>query len=414
MEFSRLNVINKLFQKNSALLIRIVFVTRIIISHMSEVPPDSYNPEAMATQQQYSPVSQQVQSEIDKWVTTANLNIHIVKCLISPNKDSILGILENEKADRSYLSLALLNWNANIWKGTYTRLHPNKLPFPVHGFYTPSTPFKSYLTTQELPPLFIQLYDYTTRKYLEPRKNRFALRKNVVRVNPVSAAWVPGMDDISTFLRSELTKTYPKVPPASILGRRIQKKIGRKRFVLNLVDTLQLRPSGNGTIIGQDFILEFDLGRVSIPLARNTTFNIVAFIVDETWRILTDLAGQEISPHIDNYLAQDRFKCQWCNYGAASITKLDTDFKFPYPSPVFEALITCPKCHEKSRAVFSGQESGIQKDARHRLLICEKCGKDGLQIIGRKAGLGRGSQVKVYCTSCGNTTLRQFLRSFTL
>jgi len=381
---------------------------------MSELPLDPFDPEAMATQQQYTPVSQQVQWEIEKWVKTANLDLHLVKCSISPNKDTILGILENEKGDRGYLSLSLLNWDANIWKGTYTRLHPNKLPFPVRGFYTPSTPLKSYLTTQEVPPLFIQLYDYVTRKYLEPRRNLFSRRRKVVRVSPVSAAWVPGMDDISTALRSELTKTYPNVSSGSILGRRAKKKAGRRQFVLNLVDTLQLRPVRDGTMIQQDFILEFDLGRVSIPLARNTTFNIVSFIVDETWRILTDLVRQGIAPNIEKYLGQDRFKCQWCNYGAASITKLDTDPKFPYPAPVYEALITCPKCHEKSRAIFSGQESGIQQDARRQLLICEKCGKEGLQIIGRKAGLGRGSQVNVLCSSCGNTAHRFLLRAFPL
>jgi Zn finger protein HypA/HybF involved in hydrogenase expression len=326
----------------------------------------------------------------------------------------LLGIMEDDGGVRSFLSLALLSWEVNIWKGTYTRIHPYKIAFSIHGFYTPSNPLKSYLTTQELPSLFIQLYDYLTRKYLAPEKSRLLRRQKTVSIKPVNAAWVPGMDDLSTYIRSELAKTYPNVPRASTLGRRTQKKVGRRKFVLNLVDTLSLRPVGNGTMIGQDFILEFDLGRVTIPLARNTTFNIVAFIVNETYRSLSVLEKEEITPGIEKYLTENRFKCQWCGYGAAAITKIDTDPKFPYPVPVFEALITCPKCHEKSLAIFSSKESGIQQDAHHRLLICEKCGKEGLQIIGRKAGFGRKLQVKAHCPSCGNDALRNLLRSFPL
>lgn len=377
-------------------------------------PLEVIDPETLAIQQQYSPSSQQVQLEIDKWVRAANLSLQAVKCLISPNKDTLLCIFEDDNGNRSYLSLTLLSWEVNIWKGTYARLHPYKIPFPIHGFYTPSNALKSYLTTQELPPLFIQLYDYLTRKYLTPRKPLLLRRKKVVSVTPVNAAWVPGMDDISTFLRSELLKTYPNVPRASVLGRRVQKKVGRRKFVLNLVDTLQLRPVGNSTMIGQDFILEFDLGRVSIPFTHNTTFNIVSFIVNETWRILSDLEKQGISPGIEKFLGENRFKCQWCNYGAAAISKIDTDPKFPYPVPVYEALIVCPKCHEKSLAIFSTQESGIQQDAHRRLLLCENCGKEGLQIIGRKPGLGKNPQVKVHCPSCNNDALRFLSRGFPL
>ncbi len=377
-------------------------------------PIEVIDPEALAIQQQYTPTSQPVQLEIDKWVKAANLDLHVVKSMISPNKDTILSILENDRGSRSYLSLTLLSWDANMWKGTYARAHSYKTPFPIHGFYTPSTALKSYLTTHELPLLFIQLYDYLTRKYLAPQKPIALSRKKVVRVTTVSAAWVPGMDDISTYLRSELTKTYPNVPRASILGRRSQKKIGRRQFVLNLVDTLQLRPLDNGTIIAQDFILELDLGRVSIPLARNTTFNIVAFIINETWRVLSAVEKEGISPNIEKYLGENRFKCQWCNYGAAAISKIDTDPKFPYPVPVYEALIVCPKCHEKSLAIFSTQESGIQQDAQRRLLICENCGKEGLQIVGRKSGLGKKLQVKVHCPSCNNDALRFLLRGFPL
>lgn len=377
-------------------------------------PIDVIDPETLAIQQQYSPSSQAVQLEIDKWVRAANLNLQVVKCLISPNKDTLFCSLEDDSKGRSFLSLTLLSWEANTWKGTYARLHPYKIPYSIHGFYTPSTPLKSYLTTNELPPLFIQLNDYLTRKYLAPQKPKLSLRKRIVSVTRVNAAWVPGMDNISTNLRCELTKTYPDVPRGSVLGRRMQKKVGRRKFVLSLVDTLRLRPVGNGTMIEQDFILEFDMGRISIPLARNTTFNIVAFIINQTWRLLSEIEKQGISPGIEKFLGENRFKCQWCCFGAAAITKLDTDPKFVYPYPVFEAHIVCPKCHEKSLAIFSTKETDIQQDARRRLLMCEKCGKEGLQIVGRKTGLGQGLKIKVHCPSCNNDAIRFLLRSFPL
>jgi hypothetical protein len=262
-------------------------------------PREVIDPETLAIQQQYTPCSQQVQLEIDKWVRAANLDLHLVKCMISPAKDTLLGILVDDHRIRSYLSLTLLSWEVNIWKGTYSRLHPYKIPFPIHGFYTPSNALKSYLTTQELPPLFIQLNDYLTRKYLAPKKSRVLGRQKTVSINPVNAAWVPGMDNLSTYIRSELTKTYLNVPRTSNLGRRTQKKVGRRNFALNLVDTLSLRPVGNGTMINQDFIIEFDLGQVTIPLARNTTFNIVSFIINETCRILSALEKEGLSPGIE-------------------------------------------------------------------------------------------------------------------
>ena len=375
-------------------------------------PIDFVDPEALAAQQHYTPSSPQVFLEINKWVKAAYLDLQLIKCLWAPKKDSLLGILEDGSENRSYISLMRLNWEFNIWKGTCARVHPHKIPYPIHGFFTPSIPLKSFLTIKELSPFFIHVHDYLARKKLGSQKFLPFHRRKVIKPFETSAAWIPGMDDISIYLRRELTKTYPAVPSGSILGRRTQKKVGRRQLVLNLVDTLQLQPIEKGTLIKQDFLLEFDINRLSIPCSRNTTFNIVAFIVNQTWRILSELQQQGVQPNIEKYLGEHRFQCRWCDYGGTSIIKIDCDPKFSYPILVYEATINCPKCHEISHAIFSSQESEIINDATRRLLICEICGREELQIISRKSSFGRTRHVKVQCPSCNNNAPRLVWHEF--